>query len=150
MRKLIVSLLTVSGLILGMATVQAQPNCQNLNIANPMGSFVGTFCIDLTASPITITLDGTAKVAKTGNSYGVVADATVSGTPGNYTTAGSVTISLPDGSTKTFTFACSAPTPLMAETAFVGKTINTALSQLPPPKTVHPFRAPIAPTVGLQ
>ena len=150
MRKLIVSLLTVSGLILGMRTVQAQPNCQNINIANPMGSFVGTFCIDMTASPITITLDGSAKVAKTGSSYGVVADATVTGTPGNYTTAGSVIITLPDGSTKTITFACPGSTPLTAETAFVGRTINTALSQLPPPKTVHPFRAPKAPTTGLQ
>jgi hypothetical protein len=135
--------------ILGLSTGHAQPNCQNLNIANLAGSFVGTFCIDLTASPITITLDGTAKVAKTLNSCGVQADATVTGTPGNYTTAGSVIITLPDGSTKTITFACSGQTPVTAQTAFVGKAINTALTQLPPPKPFHPFRTPIAPSTNL-
>jgi len=106
-----------------------------------MGSFVGTFCIYLAATPISITLDGTAKVAKTGNSYGISADATVTGTQGNYTTAGSVVITFPDGSTKTFTFGCSGTSPLTAQTAFVSKAINTALSQ-PPPRAFHQFRAP--------
>lgn len=141
MRKLITSLLMASSvLIIAFTTSPAQASCQNINIANPMGSFVGTFCLDLTSSPVTITLDGTAKVAKTGNTYGIAADASVTGTSGNYTTAGSVVITLPDGSTKTFTFACSGTSPLTAETAFVGRAINTALSLPPPPKTLHPFR----------
>jgi len=142
MRKLVTCLVTAASiLLLGSSTSWAQPSCQNINLANPMGSFVGTFCIDLTASPVTITLDGTAKVTKTGNSYGIVADATVTGTRGNYTTAGSVVITLPDGSTKTFTFGCSGTSPLTAETAFVSKAINTALSQ-PPAKTLHRFYTP--------
>jgi hypothetical protein len=142
MRKLIISLLTATSvLIVGSSTSWAQP-CQPINLANPMGSFVGTFCLDLTASPITITLDGTATSTKTGNSYTIAADATVSGTRGNYTTAGSVTITFPDGSIKTLTFACSGTTPVTAETAFVGKAINTALSQPPSHKTIYPFRAP--------
>ena len=142
MRKLIISLLTASVLIVGLSSGRAQPSCQNINLANPMGSFVGTFCIDLTATPMTITLDGTATSAKTGSSYTIAADATVTGTRGNYTTAGSVVITLPDGSTKTFTFSCPGATPVTAETAFVGKAINTALSQPLPHKTLYPFRAP--------
>jgi hypothetical protein len=143
MRKLIISLLTAaSTLIVGSSTSWAQPSCQDINISNPMGSFVGNFCIDLTASPVTITLDGMVKVAKTGNTYTIDADATVTGTRGNYTTAGSVVITFPDGSTKTITFACSGTTPVTSETTFVGKAINTALSQPLPHKTLYPFRAP--------
>lgn len=142
MRKLIISLLTTSVLIVGLSSGRAQPSCQNINIANPVGSFVGVFCIDLTSSPITITLDGTATSAKSGSSYTIAADATVTGTRGDYTTAGSVIITFPDGSTKTMTFACSGTTPVTSETAFVGKAINTVLSQPPPRKMLYPFRAP--------
>lgn len=142
MRKLIVSLLTVSALIVGLNTVQAQPKCQDINLSNQSGSFVGTFCVDMSVSPNTITLDGTAAVKATGKSYVVTADATVAGTQGNYTAAGSVTVSLPDGTVvKTFTFSSPGMTPVMAETGFVSKAIGSTLSLTAPrPTSPFPFR----------
>ncbi len=131
MRKVIVSILMTAALLVGLSSVRVQAGCQDINLTNRMGSFVGTVCIDRTTS--TITLDGTATVAATGNTYIVDADAMVSGTPGNYTVAGTVTISEPDGTVlKTVTFSCSGMNPVMSQTAFVGKAIGLALSQTAP------------------
>ncbi len=135
MRKIIVSLLTISALCFGLGLTQAYAGCQDVNLSNQTGSFVGSFCIDLAAG--TISLDGTATVKATGATYGVEADATISGTPGHYIVAGTVTIKQGNTVINTITFSSSGYSAVMAETSFVSKAINLSLSQ-PAPKPVNP------------
>ncbi len=128
MRKLLITLLSTTALVLCLGAVQAQAGCQAIHLQNKAGGFDGTVCVDGT----TITLDGKAVVVATGKTYTVDADATVSGTPGHYTVSGTVTIS--DGTnTKTITFTCPGPTTVTAATAFTSRSINWVLSQTPPP-----------------
>ncbi len=137
MRKVIVSLLTIAALGC-FSAIQAHAGCQTVNLQNQLGYVEGEVCFDSTTGLLKVA--GSAFVVATGKEYTINADATVSGTPGNYTASGTIVLS--DGATtKTITFSCPGTTTITAASSFVSRALTYTLTQRPPrPAPVFPIR----------
>jgi hypothetical protein len=134
MKKLVLSLLTTT--LLGLGAVQAHAGCQPVSLVSTNGSFDGTLCVSVTTNgptlTTTLTLDGTAVVVSTGKTYTVDADATISGTLGNFVASGTVIISENGVVIKTITFNCPGTTSVGAAATFANSAITDAMSIRPP------------------
>ncbi len=125
MRKLIISLLTVTGLLLALGGTPAKAGCVTLNEQSAQGSVTGQVC--LTSTSLTLT-DVEVFDAASGKTYTINGSGTITGTWGNYTISGEVTIT--DGTnTETITVTTSGSNLIIAATGFINRTITIALQQ---------------------
>jgi hypothetical protein len=125
MRKLIVSLLTATSLLVAFGSATANAGCITLNEQSSAGVLTGQVC--LTSS--SVNLDNVViMVAATGKTYTINGSGTAYGTLGNITVSGSVTIT--DGTnTETINISSSGPNLIIAATGFIDKTITIALGK---------------------
>jgi hypothetical protein len=125
MRKLIVTLLTATSLLVAFGGATAHAGCITLNEQSSAGSLTGQVC--LTSS--SVSLDNVVLMdAATGKTYTINGTGTISGTRFNYTVTGTVTIT--DGTnTETINISTSGPNLIIAATGFINRTITIALQQ---------------------
>jgi hypothetical protein len=123
MRKLIVTLLTATSLLVAFGGATANAGCITLNEHSSAGSLTGQICV----TSLSVSLDNVVlMVAATGKTYTINGSGTVSGTPGNITVSGTVTIT--DGTnTETINISTSGPNLIIAATGFINRTFTIAL-----------------------
>jgi hypothetical protein len=123
MRKLIVTLVAATSLLVAFGGTTAKAGCVTLNEQSNEGSLTGTVC--LTGSSLSLT-NVELMVAATGKTYTINGTATVSGTWGHVTVTGNVTIT--DGTnTENVNISTSGPNLIIAATGFINRTITIAL-----------------------
>jgi hypothetical protein len=123
MRKLIITLLTITSLTLAFGGATANAGCVTLNEQSSAGSLTGQVCITSSS----VSLDNVVlMVAATGKTYTINGTGTVSGTVGHYTVTGTVTIT--DGTnSETINISTSGSNLIIAATGFINRTITIAL-----------------------
>jgi hypothetical protein len=123
MRKLVVTLLTVASLLVAFGATNANAGCVTLNEQSSAGSLTGQVCVTST----NVSLNNVVlAVAATGKTYTINGSGTVSGTLGNVTVTGNVTIT--DGTnTETVNISTSGYNLIIAATGFINRTITIAL-----------------------